>query len=85
MSQDKKFVAETKLSKEEKLFEEKKAANPYIDRFIESMMKSNTEKIPVIVMLMMLKAGEKILRIGHGGQVIQFLGNRQLSRVILTI
>jgi hypothetical protein len=45
MSQDKKVVAETKLSQEEKLFEEKKAANPYIAGFIESMAKSNIEKI----------------------------------------
>jgi hypothetical protein len=45
MSQDKKVVAETKLTEEEKLFEEKKAANPYIVGFIESMAKSNTEKI----------------------------------------
>jgi hypothetical protein len=45
MSQDKKVVAETKLSEEEKLFEEKKAVNPYIAGFIESMAKSNTEKI----------------------------------------
>jgi hypothetical protein len=45
VSQDKKVVAETKLSEEEKLFEEKKAANPYIVGFIESMAKSNTEKI----------------------------------------
>ena len=45
MSQDKKVVAETKLTEEEKLFEEKKVANPYIAGFIESMEKSNTEKI----------------------------------------
>jgi hypothetical protein len=45
MSQDKKIAAETKLTEEEKLFEEKKAANPYIAGFIESMAKSNTEKI----------------------------------------
>jgi hypothetical protein len=45
MSQDKKIVAETKLTEEEKLFQEKKAANPYISGFIESMAKSNTEKI----------------------------------------
>jgi hypothetical protein len=45
MSQDKKTAAETKLTEEEKLFEEKKAANPYIVGFIESMAKSNTEKI----------------------------------------
>jgi hypothetical protein len=40
MSQDKKVAAETKLTEEEK-----KAANPYIAGFIESMAKSNTEKI----------------------------------------
>jgi hypothetical protein len=45
MSQDKKIIAETKLTEEEKLFEEKKAANPYIAGFIESMAKSNIEKI----------------------------------------
>jgi hypothetical protein len=45
MSQDKKVVAETKLTKEEKLFEQKKAANPYIAGFLESMAKSNTEKV----------------------------------------
>jgi hypothetical protein len=45
MSQDKKVAAETKLTEEEKLFEEKKATNPYIAGFIESMAKSNTEKI----------------------------------------
>jgi hypothetical protein len=45
MSQDKKVVVETKLTEEEKLFEQKKAANPYIAGFIESMAKTNTEKI----------------------------------------
>jgi hypothetical protein len=45
MSQDKKIAAETKLTEEEKLFEEKKVVNPYIARFIESMAKTNTEKI----------------------------------------
>jgi hypothetical protein len=40
MSQDKKVPAETKLTEEEKLFEEKKAVNPYIARFIESMEKT---------------------------------------------
>jgi hypothetical protein len=45
MSQDKKVAAETKLTEEEKLFEEKKAVNPYIAGFIESMAKTNTEKI----------------------------------------
>jgi hypothetical protein len=50
MSQDKKVVAETKLTEEEKLFEEKKAVNPYIARFIESMAKTNTEKITKEIM-----------------------------------
>jgi hypothetical protein len=45
MSQDKKVAAETKLTEEEKLFEEKKVVNLYIAGFIESMAKSNTDKI----------------------------------------
>jgi hypothetical protein len=45
MSQEKKAVAETKLSEKAKLFEEKKAVNPYIAGFVESMAKTNTEKI----------------------------------------
>jgi hypothetical protein len=44
MSQDKKVAAETKLTEEDRLFEEK-AVNPYIARFFESMAKTNTEKI----------------------------------------
>jgi hypothetical protein len=40
MSQDKKTVAEMKLTEEEKLFEQKKVVNPYIARFLESMAKS---------------------------------------------
>jgi hypothetical protein len=45
MSQEKKVVAETKLTEEAKLFEEKKAVDPYIDGFVESMAKTNIEKI----------------------------------------
>jgi hypothetical protein len=45
MSQDKKVAAETKLTEEENLFEDKKAVNPYIAGFIESMAKTNIEKI----------------------------------------
>jgi hypothetical protein len=45
MSQEKKVVAEMKLTEEEKLFEEKKAVDPYIAGFVESMAKTNTEKI----------------------------------------
>jgi hypothetical protein len=45
MSQDKKVTAETKLTEEEKLFEEKKTVDSYIAGFVESMAKTNTEKI----------------------------------------
>jgi hypothetical protein len=45
MSEDKNVAAETKLTEEEKLFEEKKSMNPYMAGFIESMAKTNTEKI----------------------------------------
>jgi hypothetical protein len=45
MNEEKRMTAETKLIEESKLFEEKKAANPFITGFIESMSKTNTEKI----------------------------------------
>jgi hypothetical protein len=45
MSPEKKVVAETKLTEEAKLFEEKKVVDPYIAGFVESMAKTNTEKI----------------------------------------
>jgi hypothetical protein len=45
MSKEKKVVAEMKLSEETKLFEEKKAMDPYVAGFVESMTKTNTEKI----------------------------------------
>jgi hypothetical protein len=45
MSEEKKVVAETKLTEETKLFEEKKAVDPYVTGFVESMAKTNTEKI----------------------------------------
>ena len=40
-----KMTEKEKLTEETKLFEEKKAADPYIAGFIESMAKTNTEKI----------------------------------------
>ena len=40
-----KMTEKEKLTEETKLFVEKKAANPYIAGFIESMAKTNTEKI----------------------------------------
>jgi hypothetical protein len=45
MTEEKKMTAETKLSEETKLFEEKKVADPFVTGFIESMSKTNTEKI----------------------------------------
>jgi hypothetical protein len=45
MTEEMKLTAETKVAKETELFEGKKAANPYIVGFIESMAKTNTEKI----------------------------------------
>jgi hypothetical protein len=45
MTKEKKVVAETKLTEETKLFGENKAVDLYIAGFIESMAKTNTEKI----------------------------------------
>jgi hypothetical protein len=45
MTKEKKVATETKLAEETKLFEEKKGADPFIAGFIESMSKTNTEKI----------------------------------------
>jgi hypothetical protein len=45
MSEDKKVAVETKVTEETKVFEEKKNMDPYIAGFIESMAKTNTEKI----------------------------------------
>jgi hypothetical protein len=50
MIEEKKMTMETKLTEETKLFEEKKVVNPYIARFIESMAKTNTEKITKEIM-----------------------------------
>jgi hypothetical protein len=50
MSPEKKVAAETKLTEEAKLFEEKKVVDPYIAGFVESMAKTNTEKITKEIM-----------------------------------
>jgi hypothetical protein len=50
MSQEKKVVVETKLTEEAKLFEEKKAMDPYVAGFVESMAKTNTKKITKEIM-----------------------------------
>jgi hypothetical protein len=50
MTEEKKMTAETKLTEETKLFEEKKVADPFIAGFIESMSKTNTEKITIKIL-----------------------------------
>jgi hypothetical protein len=45
MTEEMKLTAETKVAEETKLFEGKKVVNPYIVGFIESMAKTNIEKI----------------------------------------
>ena len=45
MSKEKKVVVEMKLSEETKLFEEKKVVDPYVAGFVESIAKTNIEKI----------------------------------------
>jgi hypothetical protein len=90
MSQDKKAVAETKLSEEEKLSEEKNAG------FIESIAKTNTETITREILEGLsedtgdsdsydAESGVKTPKIDHGDQVIQFLVNQLLNRAILII
>jgi hypothetical protein len=80
MSEEKKMTEEKKTTEETKLFEEKKVADPYIAGFIESMAKTNTEKITKKIMegskilmtaiVMTWKVGMKALKIGHGAQAI---------------
>jgi tRNA(Glu) U13 pseudouridine synthase TruD len=94
MSQEKKVVVETKQTEETKLFEEKKAVDPYIAGFVESMAKTNTEKITKDILEDLsedtgdndnydVESGMRILRISLGGQVIQSLENQPSNRVIL--
>jgi hypothetical protein len=45
MTDEKKITAETKVTQGMKSFEEKKTADPFIAGFVESMSKTNTEKI----------------------------------------
>jgi hypothetical protein len=50
MSGEKKMTEEKKMIGETKLYEEKKVADPFIAGFIESMAKTNTEKITKEIM-----------------------------------
>jgi hypothetical protein len=93
MSGDK-MTKKVKLTKETKLFEEKKVADPYIAGFIESMVKTNTEKIAKEILEGLpedtgdsdsydVESGMKILKIGLGDQAMLSSENRPLNRVIL--
>jgi hypothetical protein len=90
MSQDKKTVAETKLTEEEKLLEEKTAG------FVESIAKTNTEKITKEILEGLsedtddsdsydVRVEAKTLKIGPSDQVMQSSGNQLSNRVILII
>jgi hypothetical protein len=45
MTEGKKMATETKVTEETKLFEKKETVDPFIAAFVESMSKTNTEKI----------------------------------------
>jgi hypothetical protein len=45
MTEERKMSEERKMTEEEKLYEKKKAVDPFISGFLESMAKTNTEKI----------------------------------------
>ena len=88
MSQDKKTVAEAKLTEEEKLLKEKTAG------FIESIAKTNTEKITKEILEGLsedtddsdsydVESGAKTPKIGCGDQVTQSSENRLSGKVIL--
>jgi hypothetical protein len=90
MSQDKKSVAETKMSEKEKLSEEKNIG------FIESIAKINIEKITRDILEGLsedtgdsdsyaVESGGKTPKIDPGDQVMQFSENQLLNRVISTI
>jgi hypothetical protein len=50
MSREEKMTKEKKTTEETKLYEEKKVADPFIAGFIESMAKTNVEKITKEIM-----------------------------------
>jgi hypothetical protein len=86
MSEDKKVVAETKLS----LLEEKNLG------FLESKSKTNTEKITREILEGLsedtgdsdsydAESGRKTQKTDPGGQAMQFLENQPLNKAILPI
>ena len=91
---EEKMTAEMKLTEETKLFEEKKAADPFIVGFIESMSKTNTEKITKEILEGLSEDTDdsdsydvesgKILKIGPSDRAMPSSENQLLNRVILT-
>jgi hypothetical protein len=86
MSEDKKVVAETKLS----LLEEKNLG------FLESISKTNTEKITKEILEGLsedtgdsdsydVESGGKTRKIDPGAQAMQFFENQPLNKAILSI
>jgi hypothetical protein len=95
MSGEKKMTEEKKTVGETKLYEEKKVADPFIAGFIESMAKTNIEKITKETMEGLsedsgdsdnydVESGMKTLRIGRGAQAILSSESRLSNRVMLT-
>jgi hypothetical protein len=83
-----------KLTELTKLFEEKKAADPYIVDLLSRWQRQTQRrllrrywnvylKILVTAIAMMWKVGMKILKIGPGGQAMLSSENQPLNRVIL--
>jgi hypothetical protein len=93
MTEEKKMSAETKLTEETKLFEEKKVTDPFIVGFIESMSKTNTEKITKEILEGLSEDTDDIDRYDvesgdedsedPGDQAMPSSENRLLNRVIL--
>jgi hypothetical protein len=83
MSEDKKVVAESKLSLSEEMHL----------GFLQSIARTNIEKITreilegslVTVTVMMWIVVVKIPKIDHGDQAMRFLGNQVLNKAILSI
>jgi hypothetical protein len=95
MTEEKKMTVETKLTEETKWTEERKAADPFIVGFIESMSNTNTEKITKEILEGFsedtndsdsydVESGDEDSEVGPGGQAILSLENQLLDRVILT-
>ena len=89
MTEEKKTTGETKL------YEEKKVADPFIARFIESMAKTNTEKITREIMEGLsggsddsdsydVESGDEDSEDRRGSQAILSSESRLSNRVILT-